>query len=272
MPLIHIESLDDPRLSPYRDLPKSNPAPWTDRFIVEGKLLVERLAASHYAVESVVVDERRLSMVPAHLSSAVPVFVLPPGAVEQLIGFNFHRGILACGRRRPLSQDVTMIQRDASQPATYVVCVDVQDPTNLGGILRNCAAFDADAVLLGGSCADPFSRRVLRVSMGTAFRLSIGSPPHLLAELVRWQDQHGIELVAAVLDPKAEPLESAVRTPQMALLIGNEGQGLPEEWRSVCRRRITLAMARGTDSLNVAAATAVFLYHFTRVARTTPAA
>jgi tRNA G18 (ribose-2'-O)-methylase SpoU len=182
-----------------------------------------------------------------------------------LIGFNFHRGILACGRRGA-ARRLTELVTPGSQRATYVICIDVQDPTNLGGVLRNCAAFGVDGVLLGGHCADAFSRRVLRVSMGTAFRLPISVATGGPAELCRLGDELGIELVASVLEPAAERLEIARRAPRMALLIGNEAHGLAPEWLAVCQRRVTLVMDRGTDSLNVASATAVLLYHFQRVA------
>jgi tRNA G18 (ribose-2'-O)-methylase SpoU len=155
--------------------------------------------------------------------------------------------------------------------ALFVACVDVQDPTNLGGILRNCAAFGAEGVLLSDHCADVFSRRVLRVSMGTAFQLRIAALTDLRATLRTLRDELRVELVAAVLDPAAERLEVAHRTPRMALLIGNEGQGLAGDWLDLCQRRVTLPMEMGTDSLNVAAASAVFLYHFTRVAGVGPA-
>src|SRR6187455_1185899 len=103
MPHFTVDSIDDPRLAHYRDLPRRNLTELSGRFIVEGRLLVERLAASRYAVDSVVCDEHRLNLVPKGLAADTPIFVLPPHGVEQLIGFNFHRGILACGRRAPLA-------------------------------------------------------------------------------------------------------------------------------------------------------------------------
>ncbi|MGE0756336.1 MAG: TrmH family RNA methyltransferase [Pirellulaceae bacterium] len=261
-----VNSLDDVRLAPYRELPRANLTARSGRFVVEGQWMVQRLAASDYAVDSVVVDERRLALIPAELPDSVPVFVLPGGMVETLIGFNFHRGILACGRRgRPLAvADVLCCE---TPRAVFVVCCDVQDPTNLGGILRNAAAFGAAGVLLSRQCADAFSRRVLRVSMGTAFRLRIARSDDLLADLRHAQSNGELELVAAVLDPHAERLETAPRAARLAVLIGNEGQGLADEWLAECHRRVTLPMDHGTDSLNAASASAVFLYHFTRIAR-----
>jgi tRNA G18 (ribose-2'-O)-methylase SpoU len=269
--IIPVSSVEDERLNSYRDLPKANLTALSGKFVVEGKLLVDRLVTSKYPVESIVVDERRMSLLPENLADQVPVYVLPGGLVEELIGFNFHRGILACGKR---SSEVTskdnagLLSRSERQQktATFVVCVDIQDPTNLGGILRNCAAFGVHAVLLSRNCADPFSRRVLRVSMGAVFQLQIIQSAELLNDLEMLRDRHSVELVATVLDSTAEPLPVALRADRTALLFGNEGHGLAEKWISTCQRRVTLSMANGTDSLNAAAASAVFLYHFTHVA------
>jgi len=147
-----------------------------------------------------------------------------------------------------------------------VVCVDIQDPTNLGGILRNSAAFGADLVLLSRRCADPFSRRVLRVSMGAVLRLSVAESANLEGDLRRLRDEFGVQLVATVLQEGAESLEKASRPPRLALLFGNEGHGLPPEMTAICQRRVTVPMCSGANSLNAAVAAGVFLYHFTRVA------
>jgi tRNA G18 (ribose-2'-O)-methylase SpoU len=263
MSRISIADLDDPQLTVYRELPRANLTALSGRFIVEGKWLVERLVASDFAVESVLVDERNPTLVPAELNEQVPVYVLAPRLIQQLVGFNFHRGILACGRRRPLVRIDELLPRSGS--ALFVACIDIHDPTNLGGILRNCAAFGVHGVLLSRNCADPFSRRVLRVSMGTAFKLRIATLPDLPQELQRLRTEYHFQLFATVLATEAERLESSVAPERMVLLIGNEGHGLPAELVTQCDRRVTLPMSLETDSLNAAAASAVFLYHFTRI-------
>lgn len=266
MAWVPIEDIDDPRIAPYRDLHRSNLTRDSGLFVVEGRLLVERLVASSYDVDSALVDARCRDRLPAGIPDGVPIYVVGSGLVERVVGFNFHRGMLACGRRRAMPRLLESAPiRDES--ATVVCCVDVQDPTNLGGILRNCAAFGAHAVLLSRHCADPFSRRVLRVSMGTVFQLSLISATDLDRGLMRLRDDFHFQLVAAVLDQDAELLEQANRPPRLALLFGNEGYGLPASVLAHCSRRITVPMHHGTDSLNASVASGVFLYHFTRVAR-----
>lgn len=289
MPIFHVESIDDPQIAVYRDLPTSRRAERSGLFVVEGRLLVDRLIASDYEVDSLLV-EARYSDDYETCAATAPVWVVPHGMIEQIIGFNFHRGVLGCGRRRaarPLSDLVP----PGTPSGMAVVAVDVRDPENLGGLLRNCAAFGVRLVLLSRECADPFSRRVMRVSMGTNLTLDVCRPHDLRADLLYLRDTCQWDLIATVLDRESEPLAAAERlypprlnrqtsnnqTPNnpfgpsphaewprgMALLFGCEGHGLSAEWISLCPRRVTIPMRAGTDSLNVAVASGIFLYHFT---------
>jgi tRNA G18 (ribose-2'-O)-methylase SpoU len=257
-----VTSIDDQRLLPYRDLRRTNEtrdAPW---FIAEGNKLVERLLASRFPTQSVFADEAYLAELLPHMPASVPIYVAPRKLLEATIGFNFHRGCLACGVRLPAMQLHDWSPR--GERSTIVVCPDVQDPTNLGVVLRNCAAFGVDLVLLGDKCADPFSRRVLRVSMGAVLQLAIVSPRDLAADLAHLQREFGVRTIATVLDPAADLLDTAARPARMALLLGSEGHGLEAHWIDTADQRVTIPMEPGTDSLNVAVASGIFLYHYTR--------
>jgi TrmH family RNA methyltransferase len=130
--------------------------------------------------------------------------------------------------------------------------------------MRIAAAFGAGGFMLGPQCCDPFYRQSIRVSMGAVFSLNLYQSDDLMRDLKRLQSEWDVELAATVLDDSAEPLSGAARKPRMALLFGNEAQGLSREVVAACDRRITIPMKLGTDSLNVAIAAAVCLYHFTR--------
>lgn len=260
-----IDDLVDPRLAVYRQLHRSNLTRGSGQFIAEGKWLVQRLAASDYRLESIVCGAGHLRDLPADLPPEVPVYVLRDRDVSQLIGFDFHRGMLACGRRRD-NPSLAHLLAPAQPTRTVVVCPQVADPTNLGGIIRNGAAFGIDGLLLGPGSADPFSRRVVRVSMGSVLQLPVRESPDLELDLRCLRDVWGFELVGTVLDPAAEPLPTALRGPRLALLFGSEGHGLERRWIELCHHTVTLPMQRNTDSLNLATATGIFLYHFTHVA------
>lgn len=263
MPYIAIEDVSDSRISHYRDLRNWNLLHRSSLFIVEGGLLVERLLASTFEVESILIETDRLDAFRQRLSEDTMVYIVPHGQVERIIGFNFHRGVLACGRRRR-SDSLDDSIDPASRVLTLVICVDIHDPTNLGTILRNCSAFGADAVILSPRCADPFSRRVLRVSMGASLRIPIIRSLNLQQDLHRLKREFEVQLAATVLENSAEILAQTQRPSRFALLFGNEGHGLDESVIEICDRRITLPMRGGTDSLNAAVASGIFLYHFTR--------
>jgi tRNA G18 (ribose-2'-O)-methylase SpoU len=263
MPLIPITTIDDPRLASYRDLTQRNLTRQSGLFIAEGQKVVERLIASDFEVASLLAEQLYAERYAPQLPPETPIYVVSRDQLETTIGFNFHRGVLACGRRKPAPPIADFIARLPGTRSTLVVCPDVQDPTNLGSIIRSTAAFGCDAILLGSLCADPFSRRVLRVSMGTALHLPILECHDLTADLRHLASQH-YELVATVIDSTAEPLSSSQRTDRLALLLGSEAHGLSPEYLALAHRRVTIPMQLGTDSLNVSIAAAVFLYHFCR--------
>lgn len=278
MSLYPISDIDDPRLAIYRDLPQKNPTRRSGVFIAEGQKVVERLIASRFPVESILAEPAYAERFSSLVAADVPVYAAPRDTLEATVGFNFHRGALACGRRLPslfmaeFLADLGQIGpgetiRSRSERTTLVVCPDVQDPTNLGSIIRTTAAFGCQGIILESRCADPFSRRVLRVSMGAALRLPIVESRDLCSDL-RQLLEAGFELAATVIDPTAQPLSAASRGERLAILFGSEGHGLSSEMQSLCTQRVTIPMHPGIDSLNVAVAAAVFLHHFMRPAVT----
>ena len=283
MPRIAIESLDDPRVAAYHDLKAKRLVRDGNLFIAEGTKLVERLLASDFDTESVLVAERREADWADKVPADVPLYVIPQQLGEQLTGFNFHVGVLACGRRKPspLLDDVLSGTGDKgtrgvgegdpqrggaddgeASRLTVVICPNCDNPENLGAIIRIGAAFGIDALLLGRGCCDPFSRRVLRVSMGAALQLPILESLDLERDITRLRDEWHVELVATVLDDTAEPLARATKPLRLGLLFGNEADGLETRWQTLCNRRLTIPMSGGTDSLNVAIAAGIFLHHF----------
>lgn len=294
MPLIPIQTLDDPRLVVYRDVKATRHSKWKGRFIAEGARLVKRLLATDYVVELMLLTEGRVEEFSPWLRPDVPTFVMPQTLAAELVGYNFHCGAMACALRKP-NPSLEEIMARGGERMTFVVCPDVNDPENIGTLIRLGAAFGIDAMLLGPACADPFSRRVLRVSMGNALTLPIVCSLDLNADLQRLKSEWQVQLAATVVensDPTdedpgartppsecsdecgqtkqaAEPLHGSGRPARLALLFGNEANGLGPEWLSLCDRRLTIPM-RAADSLNVAIAAGIFLYHFTNSAVDAP--
>jgi tRNA G18 (ribose-2'-O)-methylase SpoU/Xaa-Pro aminopeptidase len=263
MPRIPVDDAADPRLADYQQLNQQNPARWSGYFIAEGDKIAERLIASRYPVQSVLLIPEYAERFAALVSAETPLYVGSRQLLEATIGFNFHRGVLACGRRLPPLSLAETLSATADR-ATVVVCHDLKDPTNLGSILRTSAALGVRAVVLGPHCADYLSRRVVRVSMAAALQLPIVVAADVGGALARLKREFEFELVATVVDPAAEPLAKARRAAKMALVLGGEAHGLSPEVIAACDRRVTIPMRPGIDSLNVAVAAAVFLFHFGR--------
>ena len=266
--LIPIDSLDDPRVFHYRNLKERELARLGGRFIAEGEWVVRRLLESPYVTESVMVIQRKASDIAPLVPPDVPVYVVTPQVMAQILGFKFHSGVMAVGvRGRSPTVDDVMAAAPAPPKTTLVICPQIEKTDNLGAIIRVAAALGATAMVLGEKCCDPFYRQSVRVSMGAALKIPIVRSENLLEDLRRLKEMHEVELLGAVVGEGAQALETVSRSGPVALLFGNEGYGLGEEVLAMCNRRVTIPMTMGTDSLNVAVSAAVFLYHFTRVIR-----
>lgn len=267
MPHIEVASVEDPRLEPFRELRSRN---WTEQsglFIAEGPLLVERLIASSYVVKSILLDRKYQQHYSAMVPDSVDLLLVDHELIEGLVGFDFHRGVLGCGLRKPALRlrDDYFLSTDPNE--TLACVVGVQDPENLGGILRSCAALGITRVIIGPASADPLSRRVLRVSMGNALRLQLYRSRDLVSDLKWLRDERGVTSVATTLAADAQPLETTARRGPTLILVGNERNGLPAKVQAMADQRVTIAMEQGTDSLNVGVAAGIVLHYFCRLAK-----
>ncbi|HLJ10492.1 MAG TPA: RNA methyltransferase [Planctomycetaceae bacterium] len=263
MPQFSIESFDDERLEPYRDL--KHAAPMQETFIAEGERLVLRLLEGPCRTESILCTAAAYARLAGRFPDAIPVYVASTALICRLIGFRFHRGVLACGLRPPARRLESLWPIDRpGERSLLVICPQIGDPANLGTIIRTAAAFGASGLVASRTGTDLFSRRVLRTSMGSVLRLPIVQTddwPAVLESLHR----AGFETIATVVEPGAAPLSTQLLPARAAILLGNEATGLPIELSGRCRRRITIPMA-GASSLNVAVAAGIVLHHFANAA------
>jgi len=264
--IIPIQSLDDPRIAPYTRLKDRDLARESECFIAEGELVVRRLLASPFPVRSLLLADRRAAAIAPLAPPQTPIYVAPADLVNRIVGFKFHSGVLAIGARRPSPSLVELAADWTDQPRTVLVLPEISKTDNLGSLIRIAAGFGVSLVMLGERCCDPFYRQAIRVSMGAVFRLPILRCVNLTSDLMLLRDSLSTELAAAVVAPDAQPLAAAARPRRLAILLGNETTGLAPDHLALCQRKITIPMQLGTDSLNVAVAAAVMLYHFTQVA------
>ncbi|MGZ5380800.1 MAG: TrmH family RNA methyltransferase [Thermoanaerobaculia bacterium] len=174
------------------------------------------------------------------------------------------RGVVALAPppRRTVASLSALLPSKKSSSSLFLLLADVQDPANVGAILRSGEAFGVAAALLSPGCAWPFSPRALRASAGSAFRLPVAARV-AAGEAVAWARRHGIALAGAVAHGGTAPeVLGGVRP--LALVIGSEGHGISAEIAGSLDHRVTLPLAGRVDSLNAAVATGVLLHILTR--------
>ncbi|MEJ0066858.1 MAG: RNA methyltransferase [Caulobacteraceae bacterium] len=251
----------DPRLAPYLRVRERDLVGRRGEFIAEGEVVLRVLlgGGARCRANSLLVAQNRLTRLEPLIEGLdAPVYVAGQAVMDAVVGFHIHRGLLAHGLSPPDPGIEALLAR-LPRRALVVTLFGVSNHDNVGGVFRNAAAFGADALLLDGACCDPLYRKAIRVSVGAALKVPfarIGPDEDALALLER----AGFEAVA--LSPgAAEQLSGVARSDRVAVLLGAEGPGLPDEVLARARP-VGIAMAAGWDSLNVAAASAVVLHHF----------
>lgn len=262
MRIAPITSLDEPALADYARLTdvalRRVTEPQGGLYIAESLTVIERALRAGHEPRSVLTSERWLPELETMLGDRdVTVHVGEAGLLEELTGFHLHRGALASMHRPPLTP-VAALLRDARR---VVIVEDVVDHTNVGAIFRSVAGLGADAVLVTPRCADPLYRRSVRVSMGTVLQVPWTRLPEW-DEAVPLLHHAGFTIAALALADDAVGLRSfAAGAPErVAVVVGTEGDGLSRAALEAADVVVTIPMAHGVDSLNVAAATAVALY------------
>ena len=261
MPLIPITDLDDPRIAIYRSLKATNQTRRLDQFVVEGEKLVLRLLESRFPPVSLLVTDRYAGIPGLPLPDDLPIYVLPHGLIDRLVGFPFHRGVLACGLRRPWPPIQELLASENGS-IFLVICPKLSDPENLGAIARIGDVFGIDAIVTGPQCPDPFSRRVLRVSMGSILRVPVVVSERLSDDVDGLIKHFDLRLLAAVPDPSAISHDQVARPARLGLVLGDEDRGIEPEWLERSHQRIWIPMRPGADSLNVAVAAGILIHGF----------
>jgi tRNA G18 (ribose-2'-O)-methylase SpoU len=262
MRIERVGASDDPRLRDYRDLTDSALRrvlePAGGLYVAESAKVIARAVAAGHRPRSVLLQERWLPEISALLGEAdVPVYVVDPEVSEELTGYAVHRGALAA-MHRPELPSVPEVVAGARR---VLVLDDIVDHTNVGAMFRAAAGLGADAVLVSERCADPLYRRSVRVSMGTVFQVPWTRMPAwpVARELLH---AAGLHVAALALADGAVPLDAFAADPpeRLALVLGSEGDGLGRRALAAADTVVTIPMAGGVDSLNVAAASAVALW------------
>lgn len=262
--LIPVDDRDDPRLTPFR-LHERGLASRADKrddagaglFLAEGDLVVERALDAGCRPHLGLADGARLPA-SAHVLVArgADVFVGGDDLRRFVTGLGMPHPIVALFHRPPRPSAAEL----ASRSERLVIVEGVDNPANVGSIVRNAAALGWDGLLLDHTSADPLTRRALRVAMGTAFSLPHARTTRLADEIRSMSDRTVYSLTPDVAAIDLRGLHPAGRR---AVVIGSERSGLSEEVLAITTP-VRIAMAAGVDSLNAAAAAAIACFELAR--------
>ena len=241
-----ITSAKNPRVLLWRSLKDKKGRDAQDAFLVEGNKMVAEAVSSGLPVQAVLVRDDVTPSFP--IPTDVPVYTLSETAFSAVSDTKTPQGIAAV-----LSRQVKPIA------GTKLIALDaVQDPGNVGTIIRTADAAGLDGILLGPNCADLFSPKVLRSTMGSIFRMSFAFPEDLPATLHEYKAK-GFSILSSQLD--GDPFyERENVSSSFILVIGNEGNGISEQVKQEATHSLRLPMRGGAESLNAAVAAGIMMY------------
>ena len=266
MPIVKITTLDHPGVEVFGKLTeaelRSRKDPAKAVFIVESPKVIRVALDAGYEPLALLCEEKHITGDAADIVARVgdiPVYTGERELLASLTGYTLTRGVL-CAMRRPMSREVAEVCRDGRR----VVVIDgVCDTTNIGAIFRSAAALGMDAVLLTPDSCDPLNRRSVRVSMGSVFLVPwtwVERPQEQLAAL-------GFKTAAMALRDDSVSIDDArlMAEPRLAVIMGTEGDGLPQHVIDEADYVVRIPMSHQVDSLNVAAASAVAFWQLRSV-------
>ena len=258
MRIIEIDSLSHPGVEVFSTLTeaqlRNRLEPQKGIFIAESPKVIHVALNAGYEPLAILCERKHIEGDAASLIERcgdIPIYTGERELLASLTGYTLTRGVL-CAMRRPVPKTV----EEVCQYAKRIAVIDgVVDTTNIGAIFRSAAALGIDAVLLTPSSCDPLNRRAVRVSMGSVFLLPwtwLEAPISSLRTL-------GFRTVAMALSDNSVPIDhpSLKDEPQLAIVLGTEGDGLKQQTIDACTYTVRIPMHHGVDSLNVAAASAV---------------
>ena len=262
MRLENLTSLDKKELAPYRTLRRPLEHFTQGFFVAEGEKVVRRLLESGLQVYSLLCTPEWFACLSPDLGGRdITVYAGTKELLQTIVGFHLHQGIMAVGRVPQSPPLETFIKTD-TKAHLFVALDGLVNAENVGVLVRNCAAFGVDGILVGETSSSPYLRRAVRNSMGTVFKLPVFHTDDL-ATVLRWLGEKSYQTIAAH-PHHSTPLESISLHEKICVVFGSEGTGISGTILQACSGQVCIPMMNNTDSLNVASASAVILYEISR--------
>lgn len=257
--IVEVVDSEDPRLASYGRLNEPMARERHEKaagvFIVEGQTAILRLLETQHEIVSMLLTASRYANLADRLATLqTDVFIASRDILRATVGFDLHRGAVALVRR-PQPRTLTDV---LATSRTIAILEGLNDHENLGAIARTARAFGVDAFVLDPTCADPYYRRAIRVSMGEMLFLPIAVAEDWPADLHRIR-QAGFRILALTPAADAVPLRTIARATgeRIAIMLGAEGPGLTHAAQQAADQRVRIEISADVDSVNVGHAAAV---------------
>ncbi len=235
----------------------------TGLFAIEGARLCADALASGLTLTAVLYTaaamEKYTTIVESLIEAATESAEITDALAYAMADTNSPQGVFCIAK----SLDILLSLDTINTMGRYGALEDIQDPGNLGTMIRTAEAFGLDGLLLSAGCCDVVNPKVLRASMGGVFRLPLIVVPDFSAAIQTMQAQ-GMTAFACVVDADATPIQAVEKPDGSVVVIGNEGNGLAAETVTACRRRVTIPMAGRAESLNASMAAGIAMWELVR--------
>lgn len=235
-------------------------------FVIEGLRLCEEAVYNNVEIDSIFVTQVFLDKNPrvasVLLERGKKIYFVQEHILKDISCTQTSQGIL-CICKMPDKLDLTKNVQNLHD-SNILGLEDIQDPSNLGAILRTAAAFNFKNIVITKSSCDPYSPKNLRASMGSLFKIKLFFVNSML-DIIKYMQKNSIKTYAAVVEKSATDVRDIdFNNNKNFVIVGNEGNGLKKETIDLCDACLTIPMDVKTESLNVAVSSGILLWEMVR--------
>ena len=257
-----VTNINDEAIAPYKTLKKLNNDYVQNKnyFVAEGEKVVLRLLKSAIRINSIFSTLEFLNKHLELIESKVPtnaIYVAEKALMSEIVGYKLHDGVMALA-----------VEPDEADFANFddrIIAMNaIVDSENVGAIVRNAAAFDMTSVLIDSESSSPYLRRAVRVSLGNIFKCKHHISKDFVLDLQYLRDEYGYSIIAAEISDNSISLKDFDFPSKCVIVFGNEGRGISADVLNICDSIVKIPINPESDSINVAASSAVFFYELNK--------
>lgn len=239
-------------------------------FIAEGiKLTLEAASASLPITHCFISEDKEKTYLPlvkealkSDIYDKTQIIIVSKSVFEKISTEKAPQGVISVVKHLDFFSNMTIIYKEEffiKEDERAIILCSVRDPSNLGSVIRSSVAFGVQHIILSDDCADIYNPKTIRSAMGSLFKVKV-TVVKSLPELIGAMQYNGRRVFCAELRPGAKSLKEIDLRTTDAIIIGNEGHGIPEEISLLCDASVYIPISENTESLNASVAAAVFMW------------